>query len=148
MAYFASVGYSGKAPSYYVQANLGNGLPAEPKVVEKELEKKDVVIVKNAKKSTLIGWLQALFAALFGAPVATNTVLQNVTNTQTQAKGLFSSLGLSDGMVLSIALLVVSVLTAYIVLKQKGIIAERVLDEITGKTDSTEYKGDGTGSAQ
>jgi hypothetical protein len=143
IAYLGMVGYAGTAPSYYKQIN--GSAPVNKVEVVKELEKKEVVVVKNAKKSSTAGWIQAIFAAVFGAPVATNTVLQAVSTTQTQAKGLFSSLGVSDGLVLSIALLAVTGVTAYIVLKQKGIIAERVEDEISGKTDSTAYVGNGTG---
>lgn len=145
MAVMAMDGYTGKAPSFYVDLK-GDAAPVDRKEVVEDLVKKEVVVVTAAKKTSKLAWVQGIFAAIFGAPVATATLLDTVSATTDKTKGIFMKMfGIQDGTVLAIAMLVVGGVAAYIVLKQKGIIAERVEDEVSGKTDSTVYAGNGKG---
>lgn len=135
-AVFKLNGGPDSAPSFY--ASFNGQAPVDRKVVEKKLEK-DSRIVKNAKESSFWSKLQAWFTGIFGTGAVAGTVIERVTTTTDTTKGLFEKLGIDQGLVFGLILAVVAGVSILIYIRQQKVIDARVEDEISGKTDSTEY---------
>jgi len=116
-----------------------NGVkPKDKKAVEKKLEK-DSRIVKGAKTTTFWTKVQGWLGGIFGAGAVSGTVIDRVTTTTDTTKGLFQNLGIDSELVLSLALIAVVGISIYIYIQQRKVINARVEDDISGKTDPTEY---------
>ena len=135
-ALFAIEGYDSRAPSFYAAFNGAN--PANRKEVEKRLEK-DSRIVKGAKKTSFWTKLQGWFAGIFGGGAVAGPIVDRVTETTWTTQSFFDTLGIDSETVLSIALIAVVGISIYIYIQQRKVINARVEDDISGKTDPTEY---------
>lgn len=135
-AVFKLEGIPEGVPSFYAAFNGASGIDRSE--VEEKM-KDNSRVVKNARKSSFLSKLQAWFSAIFGGGAVAGTVVDRVVTTTDTTKSVFERLGIDEGLVLAIALFGVAVGSILIYLNQRKVIDARVEDEISGKTDSTEY---------